>query len=633
MFSITAPLTTMNPSHSAALVALLLSLLVPLTLTAQSDTSSGDDDASGGRKKPGIVVVVSVSGKAQFFENETSSPRSLKKDDTIPNGGTITTGPGSRVDLALSNGALFQIQENSQFSVMEFYQDAYDFVFSNGAIVNQADLAGYEGGEAVVLAMEASKEAWNDLASEPTTSTSEFALSEGTMIAYSKKLRKGSRMNITTPVGVAGVRGTIWRLTVTPIGLNQFRGVLDVSSGRVDFGNSEGTNSVNVEGGFTMTIVGSTPEPGQVVVESLTTNRMTPERQTLLQSSVRSVADSQEAFVAVNGNPDEVPAAAVLAGVDLNNSEAVAQAVAEAVASQPDSASQIVSGATSILSASSSEAPAVVSAMVSALVSGDPSLPSAVTSGIVSGASQVANGGQTAIAQSLVQAAVGAAVTAAPTQATAITATGVSTAATQGSAPVAAALAGAVTSGAILGVPSQTNQISSAAIDAAAAAPVANNIKQAVVSAVARSSVQASAQATLITGATSEAAQASAQETAENVQTTANNAGVGAFAANATNPGAVNQAVASAQEAVSQQGQQPSLPPGIGTDDEQVGDTEATGGVETPNPIPDPAPPPPPTPTPTPAPTPTPTPAPTPTPTPAPTPTPTATPTPNPSKL
>lgn len=286
-----------------------LTLLAVIFLTVSGLQAEDVDqvEESGGDKKPGVTVVVSLSGSAQISEREGASFKPVEQGQLVPVGATIQTGPDGILDLALSNGALFQLQENTRFTVDTFEQEAYEFVFSNGAAIRPRELKEFGADEAILQTLDASEEAWNKLEKEPTTSLASFQLAEGAMIGFSKKLAPGSRMEIVTPIGVAGIRGTTWFLRITPVtGADdtQFRGRLDVAEGRVDFGDSSGTRAVQVQGGFSMAIDASRPRPGEVRVNSLNTSAMPPERVALLETSIVTVENRQTYFAAVQGNPD-----------------------------------------------------------------------------------------------------------------------------------------------------------------------------------------------------------------------------------------------------------------------------------------------------------------------------------------
>ena len=284
---------------------LCLALSFLCSLPAYSQKPAKAEDVSD--IKDGVTVVVDLAGKVEIVEMEGAKPKAAEKGARVPVGATFLVGPNSRLDLALSNGALFQLGENSKFTIGEFEQEAYEFVFTNGAAIRPREIKDFGADEAILQTMDASEEAWNKLGSEPTTSKGKFILSEGTMIGQSKKLKPGSTMEIVTPIGTAGIRGTVWRLTVKPVGgpgATRFQGTLDVAEGRVDFGKSDGSRNVQVQGGYTATFDVTVTPSGEVRITNINTSPMPPERQAALLGTVSAVAQEQTYFSAVNGTPD-----------------------------------------------------------------------------------------------------------------------------------------------------------------------------------------------------------------------------------------------------------------------------------------------------------------------------------------
>lgn len=309
---------------------LLLCLVLSLVCSFPAISQDPDKVEDGSDKKEGVTVIVDLDGKVEIIEIEGAKPKPAVKGVRVPVGATCLVGPGSRLDLALSNGALFQLRENSKFTIGEFEQEAYEFVFTNGAAIRPREIKDFGADEAILQTMDASEEAWNKLGSEPTTSKGKFVLSEGTMIGQSKKLKPGSRMEIVTPIGTAGIRGTVWMLTVRPVdgpGGTRFQGRLDVAKGQVDFGKSDGSRTVQVQGGYTATVDATISPTGQVNVANINTSPMPPERQAMLLSTVSNVAQQQTYFTAVNGNPDALR-------------EAIAQAQAQAQQAQGEGTNQ-----------------------------------------------------------------------------------------------------------------------------------------------------------------------------------------------------------------------------------------------------------------------------------------------------
>ena len=101
---------------------------------------------------------------------------------------------------------------------------------------------------------ELSAQEFENLEAEPTTSETSVFLDFGDVIADVKKLNKGSSLQVTTPLGTAGVRGTAFRVAARrgPDGRPQ-QAQLSVARGQVDFG-SPGGQQVSVNAGFSSTL-------------------------------------------------------------------------------------------------------------------------------------------------------------------------------------------------------------------------------------------------------------------------------------------------------------------------------------------------------------------------------------------
>ncbi len=600
---------------SQLVVALFLSPLFLSGAYGQESDSGQVDDGSSSERKPGITVIVDATGEVQIIDKPGAAPRRANKGDQIPVQGTIVTGAGGQVNLALSNGAFFQILENSSFAISQFEQSPNEFIFSNGAAITQRKAEEFGADEAVVKSLDASEEAWNELPSEPTESSSSFALDYGTMIGKSKKLKPGSEMQITTPIGVAGIRGTIWRLTVQRVGganSNQFRGNLDVSEGRVDFGTKDGSRSVQVKSGFSMNVQAAALGNGAANFDSIGTMPLSAERAQLLASSVQEVSSVQKVFAAVQGSPDVlISTLQALQGVDVNNPQATADAVLSMLggdAAQTQQVANIVS-AVVITRAEPLAAPRVVSEVVSAILTQSPNLASSVIRGVVATTTMSANNdtATVALSQIVTRDAVASAAISAPAQLGDFTASGVNFATTRGSESVAPAISSAIVGSAITALPAQANLIATAAVNAAASANASPANIQNVVAAVANSAAVNAAYAAISNGGDRQAAEQAAADVGEALRESTANTQFSDLVESATNTSASQQAATQAQSNYDN-GETPNTDGGTGTQGgpEASGDTTSKTQVDTPKPVLPNQPPPPTqaTPTPTPSPNP-----------------------------
>lgn len=145
-----------------------------LSLAAHAQTQAGQILAA---KVEGEVLKIAADG--------TTAP--LSNGAKIAETDTITTGKNSSVVLVFMNGSSVKLGADSRLAIDEFKMDPL--------------------GED----LEVSK-----LQAEPTVSQTKLNLSYGEMVGDVKKLNTSSNYSIKTPVGAAGIRGTIYRIVFRP---------------------------------------------------------------------------------------------------------------------------------------------------------------------------------------------------------------------------------------------------------------------------------------------------------------------------------------------------------------------------------------------------------------------------------
>ena len=103
----------------------------------------------------------------------------------------------------MSNGTLLTLESETRMKVANFEHEAFGETTEN----------------------------LSQLSAEPSTSNVLLDLDYGSLVVKTKKLNKGSQLNINSPVGTAGVRGTEFQMAATPgKGLQ-----LDVTESIVEF--------------------------------------------------------------------------------------------------------------------------------------------------------------------------------------------------------------------------------------------------------------------------------------------------------------------------------------------------------------------------------------------------------------
>ena len=161
----------------------------------------------------GSTLVVSLEGEVKKigFSKKSSSSSSdvsetsedeIRVGDFLSIGSKIEVGVNSEVILLFSSGTITRVGQNTKFWVKDFLQKD----FNN------------------------SEKDFSDLTDEVSMSTTFIELETGDLIVDVKKLNKDSTFEINTKLGVAGIRGTSFRIIAS-----EDRSILTVLSGKVNF--------------------------------------------------------------------------------------------------------------------------------------------------------------------------------------------------------------------------------------------------------------------------------------------------------------------------------------------------------------------------------------------------------------
>ena len=164
-----------------------LSLLAPSLLSAQTAPAP-----VATTKVLGRIIAVKVVGNVTVTDvRDPMHPRKLVENGEVSEGQIVNTGDDARVLLVFSNGATVNLAAKSTLSIDEFLQDPF-----------------------------AQPVKVSELVDEPTTSSTKLNLIRGELMSNVKHLRreKGSIFSVQTPVGAAGIRGTIFQILYRPAG-------------------------------------------------------------------------------------------------------------------------------------------------------------------------------------------------------------------------------------------------------------------------------------------------------------------------------------------------------------------------------------------------------------------------------
>jgi len=105
----------------------------------------------------------------------------VQTGDILKEGDSISASALSQAKLVFSNGSLLTIEENTSISISELSQDSFS-----------------------------GSQSYEQLEADPSKSQVLLELNYGILNGHVKKLQKGSKFDIATPLGTAAIRGTKW---------------------------------------------------------------------------------------------------------------------------------------------------------------------------------------------------------------------------------------------------------------------------------------------------------------------------------------------------------------------------------------------------------------------------------------
>jgi len=168
------------------------------SLFSSADQKYLADLKNEGEYFKGATIVVSVKGEVliddpkkgsggSYSDGNYGSVTKAKEGDILSVGSEIKVGSESEIILLFSNGTITTLDANTQMTVRKFLQN------------------GFEQSDKKVV----------DMDEEVSSSTLLLDLQVGDMVVDVRKLRKKSNFEITSPLGVAGIRGTSFRLSAS----------------------------------------------------------------------------------------------------------------------------------------------------------------------------------------------------------------------------------------------------------------------------------------------------------------------------------------------------------------------------------------------------------------------------------
>jgi hypothetical protein len=234
--------------------------------------------ASESGLQPGYIFIMDVAGDVKILSARDPAGSAPAKGTNLAAGDTVVTGAGARAALAFSNGSLFEVTENSKFSVQEYLQEPWKF----------------------------SVEGWNALESEPTKSQTKVFLEYGELIGKVKQLDAASSMQVSTPLGVAGIRGTTFKVRVVrnPDGSPKSATVILVE-GRVNFSPQGGGEPTVITPGNSVTVSMTVGPDGQLIITPPVREALLPEDIQLIQEAVRTLLELSQGLTGLGDTPSQ----------------------------------------------------------------------------------------------------------------------------------------------------------------------------------------------------------------------------------------------------------------------------------------------------------------------------------------
>jgi hypothetical protein len=170
-------------------------------------TSTYADSTLEGRVK-GRIIAARVEGHVDAISKADGARRTLHDGDLLTEQTTVVTAPGANVILVFSNGATVNVAGDSNLDIEQFDQDPFS--------------------ESIKV---------SDIKQELGTSTTRLNLTKGELVGKVVHLNvdRGSQFTVQTPVGAAGIRGTVFRIVFHPLPNGKAFFVVTTADGRVVF--------------------------------------------------------------------------------------------------------------------------------------------------------------------------------------------------------------------------------------------------------------------------------------------------------------------------------------------------------------------------------------------------------------
>ena len=421
---------------STTLRTVFYALAITFLASPPSATAQQPSDL---KMRTGIIVLTAFEGDVKISTTSSDQTQTPSKGAILKQGQVIVTGPKSKASLAFENGIVMEVSPSSKFVIQEFQQAPWD--------VAPDKLA--------------------EIKTEPSKSKTTGYLEYGDIITGVKKLKPGSRLEVTTPLGTAGIRGTDFAVKAeknsdgTPKTFT-----VGVASGEVGVRSAGGGDSVPVAAGSSSSVSMDSQGGQSGTITQPTTSPLSAEAGSGILSSVSSQRSSgqavfAQAVVAAAQNRESASSSVspeqqkTLEEAASKGDEAVVEAVQQLATESPLAAAEIAAAAAEL-------APNVAPQIASTAALASPTLAAQIAASVATVAPSSAASIASSVAQAVPSAAAavaGAVASVAPSSAPQIAAA-VAMAVPEAAAQIAQSVAAAQ--------PEQSTQITSQIIESVA---------------------------------------------------------------------------------------------------------------------------------------------------------------------
>lgn len=188
----------------------------------------------------GVIKAARVQGEVLKLGADGASSSAIKDGDLLTEKDVITTGKSSSVVLVFSNASTVRLGPETRLAIEVFKTDPLADPLSDLATRTE----------------------------EPNVSKTELNLSYGEMVGDVKKLNTSSTYSIKTPVGAAGIRGTIYRIVFKPSSDGKAFFQIQTAEGKVLMEGVANVSNVLVEDGKEVVVEIDTEKAGPPSVQN-----------------------------------------------------------------------------------------------------------------------------------------------------------------------------------------------------------------------------------------------------------------------------------------------------------------------------------------------------------------------------